>query len=243
MWFTSLLILTVLSLFQAGGSYLTTAEVGKELVALKGHLRKLLSSNCYIIERGNMPPYQKCEGCKIEDAIACITDMRSNASGNVAADCEMNMIYNRAQDYDKQVIYDAKSQKYLTKTGTEAADPFVEDPRMAGDDTDIIADPCCPIFKMHAFKPDVVLDIIPVMHQAYPETFECLVDSGCDGSEYWVDLKRECDYLCPVEAIAQPATGESVCQVFYNAAPARFSRSATTTLLVVAATSLLAIVV
>jgi hypothetical protein len=242
MWFSSLLIMTVLSLFQGGGSYLTTAEVGKELVALKGHLRKLISSNCYIIERGTMPPYQKCEGCKIEDAIACITDMRTNASGNVAGNCEMNMIYNRAQDYDTPVIYDSKTQKYLTKTGTAAADPFVEDPRMVGDDP-IIADPCCPIFEMHEWKPGVVLDSIPVLHQAYPETFECLVDSGCENSEYWVDLKRECDYLCPVEAIAQPSTGGSVCQVFYNAAPARFSRSATTTLLVVAATSLLALVV
>ena len=62
--------------------------------------RNLISSNCIMIERGLMPPYQKCfGGCIVEDAVACIQDMRTNASGNVDPSCQLNVI-NEVPDKD-----------------------------------------------------------------------------------------------------------------------------------------------
>ena len=68
-------------------------EEQDEGYSIIGNLRRgLISSNCIMIERGLMPPYQKCFGCVVEDAVACIQDMRTNASGNVAPECKLNNI-------------------------------------------------------------------------------------------------------------------------------------------------------
>jgi hypothetical protein len=56
---------------------------------VSGHLRRLIGSNCVLIERGTVPPYYDCVGCEIERAAACIDDMRFNRSYNVASDCRM----------------------------------------------------------------------------------------------------------------------------------------------------------
>jgi hypothetical protein len=45
---------------------------------LIGFQRKLAGSNCVIIERGKAPRYYKCIGCVIEEATACVDDLRSN---------------------------------------------------------------------------------------------------------------------------------------------------------------------
>ena len=58
----------------------------------KSHLRKLIGSNCILIERGDVPPYYDCLGCLIEEAQACIDDMRYNRSYNVPGDCRLKSV-------------------------------------------------------------------------------------------------------------------------------------------------------
>lgn len=75
----------------------TTAEL-YDIPALKAlyetsgssYLRRLIGSNCIYIERGEVTPYYGCIGCVVEEAIACIDDMRMNKSGNVRFGCDIN---------------------------------------------------------------------------------------------------------------------------------------------------------
>lgn len=60
-------------------------------------LRKLIGSNCLLVERGDYPPFYECIGCVIEEAQACVDDMRYNKSLNVPAKCAM---YATSQQYD-----------------------------------------------------------------------------------------------------------------------------------------------
>jgi hypothetical protein len=55
-------------------------------------LRKLVGSNCVKIERGTVTPYYMCVGCKVEEAMGCIQDMRGNKSGNVRGECMFNEV-------------------------------------------------------------------------------------------------------------------------------------------------------
>lgn len=65
-------------------------------------------SNCIFIERGNMPPYYKCKGCKIEEAVACIEDLRHNKSANVVKGCDMNkLMSNTETQCCPRLYYDA----------------------------------------------------------------------------------------------------------------------------------------
>jgi hypothetical protein len=59
---------------------------------MSSHLRKLIGSNCVLIERGDVPPYYDCIGCVIEKAAACVDDMRHNRSYNVAMECRLNSV-------------------------------------------------------------------------------------------------------------------------------------------------------
>lgn len=61
-------------------------------------LRRLIGSNCILIERGDVPPYYDCIGCVIEEASGCLDDMRTNKSYNVAGDCRINSL---KSDYDE----------------------------------------------------------------------------------------------------------------------------------------------
>jgi hypothetical protein len=54
-------------------------------------------SNCIIIENGNIPPYEKCLGCDIPEAMNCVNDMRTNVTGNVPPGC---MIRALGEEYD-----------------------------------------------------------------------------------------------------------------------------------------------
>ena len=54
-------------------------------------------SNCVIEETGVVTPYYRCYGCRIEEAMGCLSDMRLNKSGNVAPSCVIGAI---AQTYD-----------------------------------------------------------------------------------------------------------------------------------------------
>jgi hypothetical protein len=44
-----------------------------------------------------MPPYYKCKGCQIEEAAACIDDLRHNKSANVAYGCDMNKLMSNTE--------------------------------------------------------------------------------------------------------------------------------------------------
>ena len=57
--------------------------------SMKGYLRKLVGSNCVLIERGTISPYYECIGCDIRTAMRCITDLRSNKSRNVDPHCSL----------------------------------------------------------------------------------------------------------------------------------------------------------
>jgi hypothetical protein len=52
-----------------------------------------------LIERGTIPPYYDCLGCVVEEAAACLNDMRYNLSYNVAKDCRM---FSVKQFYDRK---------------------------------------------------------------------------------------------------------------------------------------------
>lgn len=60
-------------------------------------VRKLIGSNCILIERGDVPPYYDCMGCVIEEAQGCLDDMRYNRSGNVYGTCTLA---SHSQSYD-----------------------------------------------------------------------------------------------------------------------------------------------
>ena len=59
----------------------------------------LKGSNCVFIENGVRTPFSKCNGCKIEEAVNCIEDMRFNRSGAVPAGCNLNTLM---QSYEPQ---------------------------------------------------------------------------------------------------------------------------------------------
>lgn len=60
-------------------------------------MRRLIGSNCLSIERGDYPPFYECVGCVVEEAQACVDDMRYNKSLNVHPSCAM---YATSQSYD-----------------------------------------------------------------------------------------------------------------------------------------------
>ena len=54
--------------------------------------RKMIGSNCVVIERAIITKYYKCEGCVIEQALGCLNDLRMNISGNVPHGCNISYI-------------------------------------------------------------------------------------------------------------------------------------------------------
>ena len=50
-----------------------------------------------MIENGVTPPYEKCLGCEILEAMNCIDDMRNNVTGNVPPGCNIRAI---SEEYD-----------------------------------------------------------------------------------------------------------------------------------------------
>lgn len=54
--------------------------------------RKMIGSNCIVIERAVVTRYYKCEGCIIEEALGCLSDLRQNVSGNVPSGCNITFI-------------------------------------------------------------------------------------------------------------------------------------------------------
>lgn len=76
--------------YEAGS---TSTNLASKLAYHAGEgLRKLIGSNCVKIERGTVTPYYMCVGCKVEEAMGCIEDMRNNKSGNVRPTCRFNHV-------------------------------------------------------------------------------------------------------------------------------------------------------
>lgn len=63
-----------------------------QISSWKDIVRRLIGSNCVQIQRGEVPEYYHCLGCVMEEAIACVDDMRQNKSSNVFPGCDMNKI-------------------------------------------------------------------------------------------------------------------------------------------------------
>ena len=55
------------------------------------------ASNCINAGGGEVPLYEYCEGCDMQEAQYCLWDMRYNLSGNVRSGCEMDHITNGPQ--------------------------------------------------------------------------------------------------------------------------------------------------
>ena len=60
--------------------------------SVRGYLRRLVGSNCVLIERGTISPYYECIGCDIRTAMGCLTDLRSNKSRNVDPQCTLRIL-------------------------------------------------------------------------------------------------------------------------------------------------------
>jgi hypothetical protein len=54
--------------------------------------RMLEGSNCIFIENGLRRPFAECTGCRVEEAVYCVRDMRFNLSGTVPVDCNLNKL-------------------------------------------------------------------------------------------------------------------------------------------------------
>ncbi len=71
---------------------------GKTLISLEEFneldetSRRLFGSNCIRIETGNIPVYYDCLGCIIEEANACVDDLRYNLTGVIHDSCAMDSI-------------------------------------------------------------------------------------------------------------------------------------------------------
>lgn len=57
--------------------------------------RGLIGSNCIMIEHGEKTPYSYCTGCRIEEAVFCVEDMRYNRTGSVPLDCNLRGLLQR----------------------------------------------------------------------------------------------------------------------------------------------------
>jgi hypothetical protein len=55
--------------------------------------RRLVGSNCILMEEGTVTPYYVCIGCRVEEAMGCIDDMRLNRTGNVRHGCKINSMH------------------------------------------------------------------------------------------------------------------------------------------------------
>lgn len=78
-------------------------------------IRRLIGSNCIVIEQGAIPKYYDCTGCRIEEASACVEDMRLNKSKNVYPTCDMSSMM---QSPDTSCCPRVDSQGHLIYMGS-----------------------------------------------------------------------------------------------------------------------------
>lgn len=83
-------------------------------------------SNCVVIGTGVVPPYDKCTGCIVAEAMSCVDDMRKNITGTVPTDCPMQSVL---ETYDKSCcpvyITPKKNKKYVEVVYSTSAYPSV----------------------------------------------------------------------------------------------------------------------
>ena len=82
--------------------------------------RGLIGSNCVMIEGGTRTPYSYCTGCRIEEAVNCVEDMRYNRTGSVPLGCHLRGLL---QTYEPQCCptLDSKTRRIDRRT---SAYPF-----------------------------------------------------------------------------------------------------------------------
>ncbi len=69
------------------------STIGSMLAYHSGEmLRRLVGSNCVLIERGTVTKYFMCVGCEVQEAMGCVDDMRNNKSGNVRSTCKFDHV-------------------------------------------------------------------------------------------------------------------------------------------------------
>lgn len=134
-------------------------------------------------------------------------------------------------------------------------------------------DPCCPEFPNvgrpskknkagnpleddpnHNYDHYVWIPKPKPMYSAYPEAFTCLKNAGCEETQYWDDLMRECEWTCPGQYYPLKDNRNTwndrrnigfknnydapVCDVYWSAAPSRYGASLLTSSLIVGTTAL-----
>jgi hypothetical protein len=57
-----------------------------------------LGSNCIMVGNGIVPPFFKCTGCVLEQAMGCVDDLRRNLSGSVPYDCLLDVVAEKYSD-------------------------------------------------------------------------------------------------------------------------------------------------
>mmetsp|Transcript_22348 Transcript_22348/g.33675 ORF Transcript_22348/g.33675 Transcript_22348/m.33675 type:complete len:212 (+) Transcript_22348:76-711(+) len=86
---TSILLLA--SVFISVESYVSVVNVVHQSVGrILATFKDPDASNCIEVGIGIIPIYEHCTGCHSAAALNCISDMRSNVSGNVPSDCLMD---------------------------------------------------------------------------------------------------------------------------------------------------------
>jgi hypothetical protein len=66
-----------------------------------------------MVGNGIVPPYFRCSGCVIEQAMACVDDVRKNSSGNVFKSCNI-AAYTEKPDTSCCPVYKSKRVDYKT---------------------------------------------------------------------------------------------------------------------------------
>lgn len=91
------------------GSGSRSEEEGRAILSLEEYngldetSRRLFGSNCIRIETGNIPVYYDCLGCIIEQANACVDDLRYNLTGVIHLSCAMNSLI-KTSDFQSMSI-------------------------------------------------------------------------------------------------------------------------------------------
>lgn len=162
--------------------------------------RRLVGSNCELIERGTMPPYWDCMGCIVEEAQGCIDDLRFNASGLVPPKCKMSSLLQTATMQARECC-----PHFNYTRGRRAGDKF---------------DP----LNISTFPEENerwMLDMT-TWSSAYPEVIRCLGRVGCQDHLLAREIVAECENVC--KSIKDPRFREgprstSVCFADFSAAP------------------------
>lgn len=172
----------------------------EDVMKLTADQRRLIGSNCIVIQRGEVPEYYDCIGCIVEEAQACIDDLRYNLTGTVGPHCSMNSMRE----------FNTDANDCCPQFGKAYRDPWSYE-RYTDEQLEFIQ-----------------VDML-VTGSAYPEAFVCLENAGCEESLVYTDLEIECQHRCEgPDGVTDPRfndTTKGVCHATYNAASRGFGTS------------------